>query len=138
MNPTISQTTTATYVSLTQFTLFPNLPPELCRKIYGHALPSVALGHRMFRVSAEYITTKPGEENKSYIEFTLLDNVHSASFKDIALLGACFESREVFISKFRHHLLASNGGLIRYADEDVVYIGTSPHSASNELDQQLT
>jgi hypothetical protein len=52
-------------------------------------------------------------KNKGYIKFTLLGKIRSA----------CTESSEVFLSEFKHHLHAGNGGLIRHADGDVVYIG---------------
>jgi hypothetical protein len=73
-------------------------------------------------VTGEYTIEKPKLKNKGYIKFTLLDNIPSASIKEIALLSACAESSEVFLSEFKHHLHAGNGGLIRYVDEDVLYI----------------
>ena len=52
----------------------------------------------------------------------LLDKIRSASIKEITLVNACTKSSEVFLSDFKHHLQAGNGGLIRHANEDVVYI----------------
>lgn len=64
-------------------------------------------------------------KNKGYLKFRLLENVHSVSINDIALLRTCYGSRDVFLSIFRHHLQVGKGGLIRYADEDVIYIAKS-------------
>jgi len=125
MTSTISEVAAPAYVPLTQFLLFPNLAPELCLKIFHHALPLTTIGHRMLRVSGEYSTKKPRIKNKGYIKFTLLNNIHSTLVKDIGLLSACTTSREVFISRFHHYLHAGNGGKIRYADEDIIYIGKS-------------
>jgi hypothetical protein len=38
-------------------------------------------------------------------------------------VNACTKSSEVFLSEFKYHLQAGNGGLIPHANEDVVYIG---------------
>jgi hypothetical protein len=111
---------------LSEFTLFPSLAPELRLKIFKHALPSSPIRHRLLRVTAEYSTEKPLFKNEGFLKFRLLDNLHSASVKDIAFLSACTESRDVFLSRFKLYLHAGNGGLIRYAEEDVVYIGKSP------------
>ncbi|KAE9380779.1 hypothetical protein N431DRAFT_449533 [Stipitochalara longipes BDJ] len=94
----------STYVPLTQFTLFPKLAPELRLEIFDHALPSSAIGHRMLRVTGEF--TKNSRVNSNgYIRFTLLDNIHSTLHPEV-----------------RHNLCAGDGGRIRFADEDVVYI----------------
>ncbi|KAN0120175.1 hypothetical protein V8E51_002383 [Hyaloscypha variabilis] len=131
MTSTISEVAAPAYVPLTQFLLFPNLAPELCLKIFHHALPLTTIGHRMLRVSGEYSTKKPRIKNKGYIKFTLLNNIHSTLVKDIGLLSACTTSREVFISRFHHYLHAGNGGKIRYADEDIIYIVNMPWLVNN-------
>jgi hypothetical protein len=62
-------------------------------------------------------------KTKSYIEFALQGNAHSKVTRELALSRTCAESRDVFLEDNPYTLRARREGLIRFAREDIIYIG---------------
>jgi len=109
---------------LESFTVFPKLPIELRLKIWKFALPMPRKRvRRILRVRARVSTTL---KTKDYSRFFLEDNPHAASIRDIGMLGANWESREVYLSFFTNFLPTKKNGLIRYHVNDIIYICECP------------
>lgn len=119
---------------LTEFTVFPTLPPELRQEIFKDALPSGSRGYRVLKVygtiiapgrrrnsSAKKSKSKPEPNPKAYIEFTLERNSDEHTFKDLALSHSCTESRAVFLTRSPYTLIAKREGLIRFAKDDIIH-----------------
>ncbi|PMD63448.1 uncharacterized protein K444DRAFT_715156 [Hyaloscypha bicolor E] len=119
---------------LTEFTVFPTLPPELRQKIFKDALPSGSRGYRVLKVygtiimsgrrrssSAKESKSKPEPNPKAYIEFTLERNSDEHTLKDLALSRSCTESRAVFLTRSPYTLIAKREGLIRFAKDDIIH-----------------
>ena len=110
---------------LTEFALFSSLPVELQLSIWRRSLPISHQGYRILRVRAIYIPTLQDPQgcwSKPFLKFQLLENIHSPFLKDLSMLQICALSREIFLARFNNSLGTSNGGMIRFADEDIVYI----------------
>jgi hypothetical protein len=126
---------TALIRPLTEFTVFPKLPPELRQKIFKDALPSSSRGYRVLKVygtvivpdrpknsSAKESKSKPEPNPKAYIEFTIVRNSDNHTFKDLALSRSCTESRAVFLTRSPYTLIAKREGLIRFAKDDIIHL----------------
>jgi hypothetical protein len=120
---------------LTEFTVFPKLPPELRQKIFKDALPSGSRGYRVLKVygtiivpdrrrnsAAKESKSKPEPNPKPYIEFTLERNSDEHTLKDLALSRSCTESRAVFLKRNPYTLIAKREGLIRFAKDDIIFL----------------
>lgn len=101
------------------FTVFPKLPPEIRLKILEDALPVGAKGRRFIQVKARI--SAPSRSRKP-CWFILEDNAYSSDVKDIGLLGANKETRQVFLSHFNKSLRTTNKGLIRFNKADTIFI----------------
>ncbi|KAE9376622.1 hypothetical protein N431DRAFT_453027 [Stipitochalara longipes BDJ] len=110
---------------LTEFTLFPKLPPELRQKIFKDAIPTGSQGFRVLKVYGAIV----GEENKNrkhkprpHIEFELEKGHKKKLAKHMSLSRASKESRDAFLRSNPHLLRTKKEGLIRFATEDVIYV----------------
>jgi len=101
------------------FTLFPKFPPELRLKILEDALPLGVKGRRFIQVKARI---KAPSHLKIPCLFILDDSVCSSDVKDIGLLSANKESRQVYLRHFNKSLRAPKRGLIRYHENDTIFI----------------
>jgi len=61
-------------------------------------------------------------KTKDYSRFTLEMNDHSDIIADIGMSRANFESRQVYITAFPNTLKTKKKGVIRYSDEDIIYV----------------
>lgn len=64
---------------------------------------------------------------RDYSRFTLEQNPHSETILDLGMSGANYESRQVYISAFPNTLQTNKKGVIRYSDEDIIYVCKSFH-----------
>jgi hypothetical protein len=103
------------------FTLFPKLAPELRLKILKHALPFNRKGRRFIEVRARI--GAPSRHSKEPCWFILDDNAYSSDVKDMGLLGANKESRDAYLRYFNKSLKVKGQGLIRYQEDDIIYVG---------------
>ena len=106
------------------FTLFPKLATELRLKILEHALPIGNKGRRFIEVKARI--SAPSRRSKEPCWFILEDNAYSTDVKDVGLLGANKESRDVYLRCFDKLLRAKGDGLIRYHEDDIIFVCTYP------------
>jgi 2EXR family len=98
---------------------FPKLPTELRWKILEHALPIGTKGRRFIQVKARI--SAPSRFQKP-AWFVLEENAYSSDVKDVGLLSANKESRNIYLRYFGKSLRAKGDGLIRYRDDDTIYI----------------
>jgi hypothetical protein len=103
------------------FTLFPKLPPELRLKILRRALPFSRKGRRFIEVKARIGASS--RHSKEPCWFVLDDNAYSSDVKDVGLLRASKESRDAYLRYFDKSLRAKGQGLIRYQEDDIIYVG---------------
>ncbi|PVH78119.1 hypothetical protein DL98DRAFT_636181 [Cadophora sp. DSE1049] len=107
---------------LTEFHLFPNLPLELRREIFKHAVP--ANKHEILHLDLKLHAAD--EEFGLYFTFGfLVEWPHQVAKKigSLALLSACVESRQVYIEMNRATLPVGFGKVIRYdADNTTIFI----------------
>jgi hypothetical protein len=68
---------------------------------------------------------QPRYNPKSYFRFNLEDNSDSKAVRDIALSEVCMESRGVFLRTFTQSVRTEGEGLIRFDEEDILYIDNS-------------
>jgi hypothetical protein len=102
------------------FTLFPKLPPELRLKILKDTLLIGPQRRRFIRVKARI--DAPSRHSKKPCWFIIEDNECSADIKDIGLLRTNKESRDVYLRYFNKALRAKGEGLIRYHDDDIIFV----------------
>ncbi|KAH8755454.1 hypothetical protein F5882DRAFT_444769 [Hyaloscypha sp. PMI_1271] len=102
------------------FTLFPRLPPELRLKILKDALPVGHKGRRFIRVKARI--GAPSPRSKEPCWFIVDNNAYSSDLKDVGLLGVNKEFRHVYLRHFDKTLAAKGVGLIRYHENDIIFI----------------
>jgi hypothetical protein len=102
------------------FTLFPKLPPELRLKILKYALPVGHKGRRFIRVKARI--GAPSSRSKEPCWFIVENNACSSDVKDIGLLGVNREFRHMYLRHFDKTLTAKGVGLIRYHENDIIFI----------------
>ena len=123
-----------------EFTLFPKLPTELRLIIWKFALPNGAAddGKRIFCLNTQfvnddtrlnaifYLTTSrhapcdPSPRNKA--EMNVEYENWRRDMRDVGLLRACKESRDVFLRAFPHTLSTTNGGVIRFDDQTTIHV----------------
>ncbi len=102
------------------FTLFPKLPPELHLKILEDALPIGRKGYRFVKVIGRI--SAPSRHSKEHCWFILGNNAYSSDVKDIGLLGENKETRNVYLRYFNKALRAKGEGLIRYHENDAIFV----------------
>jgi hypothetical protein len=102
------------------FTLFPKLPPELRLKILKDALPVGHKGRRFIRVKARIGALSPRSKDPCW--FIVDNNAYSPDVKDIGILGVNKEFRHVYLRHFDKTLKAKGVGLIRYHENDIIFI----------------
>jgi hypothetical protein len=102
------------------FTLFPRLPPELRLKILKDALPVGHKGRRFIRVKARIGAPSPRSNEPCW--FIVDNNAYSSDVKDVSLLGVNKEFRHVYLRHFDKTLAANGVGLIRYHENDIIFI----------------
>jgi hypothetical protein len=127
---------------LKQFTLFPNLPAELRIKIWKFLLPNgpVNDGNRIFRLrievdESEHAKFGMGLQNPSMYTYTddtpaqkskeiQMEREYKEDMRNLALLGACQESRVLFFEKSKswNTLPATHGGTIYFENLTTIYI----------------
>ncbi|KAE9380780.1 hypothetical protein N431DRAFT_324908 [Stipitochalara longipes BDJ] len=105
---------------LPTFTFFPKLPPELRLKILEDALPVGLKGCRFIQVKARIGASSRHSSEPCW--FILDDNACSSDVKDIGLLAANKECRHVFLRHFNKSLRSKGKGLIRYHEDDTIFI----------------
>ena len=110
-------------VPLTEFTLFPKLPPELQIKIWKHAIPSP----RLVRVNVRPSSVNFGPNKiRGVIRFSTNTTVPG-------LLGACQTSREAILKLYTTCLRGPEGRMIRLdGNNDILVLFTSWQSSSQE------
>jgi hypothetical protein len=122
---------TSSATALTEFKLFPKLPTELRLKVFKYAVPTSKKGEkRVIRViplmksswlwgsRIAFKIRKPTEEGRARGTLT------SSEIYDIGLLGACKESRQVFLKAFENcsSLSTIDGGIIRFHQDTYIYL----------------
>jgi hypothetical protein len=122
---------TSSATALTEFKLFPKLPTELRLKVFEYAIPTSKKGEkRVIRVipfmegSLPYDFKVTFKIQKRSGERRVRGTLTSTKIYDIGLLGACKESRQVFLKAFENcpSLSTIDGGIIRFHQDTYIYL----------------
>jgi hypothetical protein len=119
----------ATTHYLDKFTLFPKLPIELRLQIFKHAIPKPNNKDekRVVRVTPSLSQIPKSDDTRVAFQIHKTSGYGirtSPEIFDIGLLGACMESRDVYLEAFQGcaYLLTIGGGLVRYDENTFIYI----------------
>jgi hypothetical protein len=119
----------ATTHYLDKFTLFPKLPIELRLQIFKHAIPKTNNKDekRVIRVTPSLPRIPKSNDTRVAFQIHKMSGYGprtSPEIFDIGLLGACVESRDVYLKAFQGcaDLLTIGGGLVRYDENTFIYI----------------
>jgi len=139
------------------FTHFPKLPIELRLIIWKFALPNGANddGNRVFcfhahithsltlqcsevtfRVTPRMIPTPPSltpETLRIQADLKAEDQLDRKDMRNVALLRACKESRDVFLNRFQRILPAEGMGVIRFEDQTSIHIRNNGDALKKDI-----
>ena len=121
----------ATTHYLDKFTLFPKLPIELRLQIFKHAILKTINNLKdekcVIRVTPSLPRIPKSNDTRVAFQIHKMSDYGtrtSPEIFDIGLLGACVESRDVYLKAFQGcaDLLTIGGGLVRYDENTFIYI----------------